>query len=262
MTYKRSTLYLVLTLCCVSAVITGIIIGCDEKTIEAPVVGSSAGSGSIGGGDTQAISLTASPSSTITAIGEEQVSAVITALVKNSTGGAMADGTAVYWTCTVGTLDSTTTTTSNGSSSVTLTFPKNYTGNSVVKVESGDASESITISVVNVTPTPTETPTPTPAEVFIVSAGQPVIPWNGSTTITALVLTDGLPEVNMQVTFTLSGTGASLDASAAVTDSSGEATVTLTGNNTSTSSEKTITITATTSDGRSGSVKVTVEEHP
>ena len=256
MIYKNSTLYLIVTLLAISALILGLIIGCDEKQVKSPVVGSAAGSGPVGGGDAQNIRLTANPSSTITAVGEEQATAQITAIVENNIGQPMPDGTVVYWTATVGELDSVTTTTSNGASTVTLTFPGSFTGSSVITATAGDATASITINVVNVTPTPTITTTPTPTTGFVVSAAQTTIAHHGTTTITAYVTRDGEPESGVQVNFSVSGAGI-LQKSAAITGADGKASVVLTGNNISTS-DQTATVTATTADGRSGTVSVIV----
>ncbi|GAK57689.1 hypothetical protein U27_04656 [Candidatus Vecturithrix granuli] len=258
MVYKKSTLYLIVALLAISALILGLIIGCDEKQIKSPVVGSSAGSGPVGGGDAQKIRLTANPSSTITAVGEEQAIVKITAIVENNIGQPMPDGTVVYWTATVGSLDSVTTTTSNGASTVTLTFPKAFTGSSVVTAIAGDATDSITINVVNVTPTPTVTATPTPALGLVVSASNTTIQHGESTTITAYAYRDGQPEAGVQVNFRVSGAGV-LQQSAGITDAAGIVTVTLVGQNTSTSSDQTATVTATTNDNRSGTISVIVE---
>jgi hypothetical protein len=163
MTGKTSTLALLVALTLISAGVVAALIGCNEhKEIKAPVIGPAAGSGPIGGGETQQIKLIANPSTTVPTIGEDQATVNITALVENNIGQPMPDGTAVYWSTTVGTLDSSTTTTSNGSSTVTLTFPKSYTGCSVVTAQSGDVEASIKVCTNNLTPTPTDAPTATP----------------------------------------------------------------------------------------------------
>ena len=167
MVYNKSTLYLILLLTVISAVIVGLIIGCEEKKIDPPVLGPASGSGPIGGGETQRISLSVNPSQTITAVGDEQAIAKITALVENTIGQPMPNGTAVYWNATVGSLDSTTQTTSNGSATVTLTFQKAYKGCSIVTARSGDAQASITICTTHVTRlrlTPTATTTQRPRQ--------------------------------------------------------------------------------------------------
>ena len=253
---KTSTLYLLVTLLAISLLTFGLMSGCDEKQIKSPVIGPAAGSGPVGGGDAQKIRLTANPSETITALADAQATVQITAIVENNIGQPMPDGTVVYWTATNGALDSVTTTTTNGASTVTLTFPKDFTGSSVVTAVAGDATASITINVVSVTPTPTVTSTPTPLTGFVVSAAQTTIAHQGKTTITAYVTTNGEPEPNVQVNFSVSGAGI-IQESAAITDETGKATITLIGNNTSTN-DQTATVTATTADGRSGSVAVIV----
>lgn len=247
---KTSTLYLLLTLLAISALIVGLIIGCDEKQIKSPLLGPSAGAGPVGGGDAQKIRLTANPSETITTLEDAEATVQITAIVENNIGQPMPDGTVVYWTATNGTLDSVTTTTTNGASSVTLTFPKAFTGSSVVTATAGDATDSITINVVSITPTGT------PSKGLVVSADQTIIPHQGTTTITAFVSTDGEPDANVQVNFSASGAGI-LKESAAITDENGNASVILIGNNTTTT-DQTATVNATTEDGRSGSVSVIV----
>jgi hypothetical protein len=252
---KSSTIYILLILLCISIALIAIFIGCDDKKIDAPVLGSAAGSGPVGGGDTQKITLLASPSETVTALSTEQATVQVTALIENNIGQPMPDGTAVYWTTDVGTLDSTVTTSSNGSSTVTLTFPKDYTGCTWVVARSGDVEGGIRLCVTSVEPTAT------PSKVFIVTTDQSFIAWNGTATITATAKTDGTPDTDLEVQFTITGPGI-LSASADETDDSGIATVTLTGNNTSTTNQQTVTVTATTSDGRSGSVSIIVDQHP
>ena len=260
---KTSTLYLLVTLLAISLLTFVLMSGCDEQQIKSPVIGPSAGSGPVGGGDAQKIRLTANPSETITALADAQATVQITAIVENNIGQPMPDGTVVYWTATNGTLDSVTTTTTNGASTVTLTFTKDFTGSSVVTAIAGDATGSITINVVSVTPTATITPTttptttPTPSKAFIVSAENTSISHGGTTNINATVLTNGQPDQNIQVTFTVSGGGGVLSANAATTNASGVATVVFTGNNTS-ASDITATITASTFDGRTGSTTVIV----
>ena len=256
MTRTRSTLYLILSLLCLSLAIIAILAGCDEKTIDSPILGPASGSGPIGGGETQKIRLTASPSGDIPTIGEEAATATITALVQNNIGQPVTDGTAVYWSTTTGTLNTTSGTTSNGSSAVTLTFPKNHSGCSTVTAESGDAESSIQICTTNSTPTPTVTATPTPATAFIVSSSASTVAHRGKSTITAYAATNGVVDEGLQVNFSVSS-GGTLSASAATTDANGNAQVVFTGNNTS-SGDITATITATTTDGRSGSTTVIV----
>jgi hypothetical protein len=260
---KSSISYIVIILTFISFVIGGIIAGCDDKKhIHPPVLGPAAGSGPIGGGDTQSIQLIASPSGMIRTVPGTPATVTITALIENQIGQPMPDGTAVYWSSTVGTLSSTTTTSSNGSSTVTLTFPDQYDGCSWITAKSGDVEASIEVCTTSVTPTPTVTPAPTvaptatPSKVFIVSAANFIISHNGTTTVTAHAETDGRPDVNLQVNFSVSGAGI-LSANAGVTNSSGNATVTLTGYNTSTS-DQTATVVATTVDGRSGSITIIV----
>jgi len=250
---RRSTVYLLVMLTTLSIAIIGAILGCDEKKVTAPVVGPGAGSGPIGGGEAQELTLTANPSETVTAVGNEQAKVKITALVENTLGQPMPDGTAVYWTATYGTLDSTVTTTTNGASSVTLTFENGFSGSSTVSATAGDASGSITVNVLTVTPTPTIAP---PSKTFIVTAEKSQIAHEETCVVTALVQTDGQAEKNMQVTF-VALSGGILNASAAVTDVTGKAQVTFTGNNTS-ETDITATINASTTDGRSGSISIIV----
>lgn len=257
MTDTRSMLCFLLLLTLISAAIIGLMIGCSENKIDTPLTGPSSGSGPIGGGDSQKMKLTASPSNTITVVGNAEASAKVTAIVNNSIGQPMPDGTAVYWSATVGTLDSPTQTTSNGAATVTLTFPTSYSGCSTISAESGDVSSSITVCVSRREATPTPTVTPTPSKALIVSADESSVAHKQSTTISALVLTNGSAEKGVPVKFSVSGNGV-LDHSAAVTDDSGKAEVKFTGNNT-TANDVTATITASTDDGRTGSVSVIVK---
>lgn len=256
---RRSTIYLLVMLTALSIAIIGAILGCDEKKVTAPVVGPGAGSGPIGGGEAQELTLTANPSETVTAVGNEQAKVKITALVENTLGQPMPDGTAVYWTATYGTLDSTVTTTTNGASSVSLTFENGFSGSSTITATAGDASGSITVNVLTVMPTPTMTPEPTtapPSKTFIVTAEKSRIKHEETSAVTALVQTDGQAEKDKQVTF-VALSGGILNASAAVTDVTGKAQVTFTGNNTG-ETDITATINASTSDGRSGTISIIV----
>ncbi|GAK48810.1 hypothetical protein U14_00017 [Candidatus Moduliflexus flocculans] len=257
MTATRSMFYFLLLLTLISAAIIGLMIGCNENKIDTPLTGPSSGSGPIGGGDSQKMKLTASPSNTITVIGNAEASAKVTAIVNNSIGQPMPDGTAVYWSATVGTLDSPTQTTSNGAATVTLTFPTSYSGCSTVSAESGDVSSSITICVSRTEPTATPTVTPTPSKEITVGTEKQTISNKKSTNIWALVTTNGIPEEGIQVTFSTSG-GGTFKQSADITDSEGRVQVTFIGSNDS-KSNITATITARTGDGRSGSITVIVE---
>jgi len=246
---KFSTMYILIIMSVISLAIIGSMLSCgDDKQITPLVAGPAAGSGPVGGGDTQKIRLLASPSETITVATGEQATAKITALVENNIGQPMPDGTVVYWSATIGDLDSTTTTTSNGSSTVTLTFPESYDGCSEVTARSGDAEATVKICVTSVN------------RIFIVNATNTTIYFTTSspkqTQITALATTNGEPDVNLQVSFSVSGPGV-LSASASVTDSSGQATVTLTATDPG-SDPQTATVTATTADGRSGTISVMV----
>ena len=84
---KSSTMYILIILLCISGAIIGIFIGCDKnKQVDPPVLGPAAGAGPVGGGDTQKITLLASPSETITVSTEEQATVQVTALIENNIG--------------------------------------------------------------------------------------------------------------------------------------------------------------------------------
>lgn len=256
MTEKTSTLVIVFILTLISAVIIGIMIGCDQKDISSPVVGSAAGSGPIGGGSSQKIRLTANPSSTVTAVGEEQAVIKITATLFNMIGEPMPDGTVVYWSATTGTLDAATQTTTNGAATVSLTFSKTDKGCSTVTATSGSLENSISVCVTRADATATPTITPTPSKSFIISADKSSIQHQETATITAYVSDNGKAQVGAQVKFTVSS-GGTLNQSAAVTDENGYAHVTFTGYNTG-ASDITATINGSTDDGRTGSVSIVV----
>ncbi len=256
MTEKTSTLVIVFILMLISAVIIGIMIGCDQKDISSPVVGSAAGSGPIGGGNAQKIRLTANPSSTVTAVGEEQATIKITATLFNMIGEPMPDGTVVYWSATIGTLDSATQTTTNGAATASLTFSKTDSGCSAVTATSGSLENSISVCVTRADATATPTITPTPSKSFIISADKSSIQHQETATITAYVSDNGKAQVGAQVKFTVSS-GGTLNQSAAVTDENGYAHVTFTGYNTG-ASDITATINGSTDDGRTGSVSIVV----
>ncbi len=265
MTPRTRSLALLLVLLLLSWAVVGSFIGCsnEKKQIAPPVVGPSAGSGPMGGGETQSLQLTASPSEDLTTIGEEQGTISITALVENSIGQPMPDGTPVYWSTTKGTITPTTGTVSNGSSDASITFSQRFDGCSDVTARSGDASDRIKLCVNNVEATPTTAPTvtpiatATPSKIFIVSASPITISHNGKSDIRAFASTNGTPDRNLQVNFNASGAGI-LNASANATDASGNATVTLNGNNSAGTTAQTVIVTATAADGRTGTVTVIV----
>ncbi|PIE32252.1 hypothetical protein CSA56_15985 [candidate division KSB3 bacterium] len=241
-----SAFYLITTLAIFSVALIGMIAGCDEKTIDTPILGPAAGSGPVGGGESQQITLSASPSRTVEVGAGEQGTVEITALVENNIGQPMSDGQTVIWSATVGTLSQTTDRTIDGLSSVTLTFPKDYTGCSTVSAKSGDASASIKVCVKTTT------------ESIRVKASDTIIDHGDSITITATVLEDRKPQAGVQVDFSVSGSGVLTSSTSTMTDASGTTTVTMRGNNTS-GSDSTATVTAKTSDGRSGSVSIVVK---
>jgi hypothetical protein len=250
---KSSTLYILFILLGISVAIVGIFLGCDQnKQVNPPVLGPAAGSGPVGGGETQNVTILNEPVTLY--LQENEASTLdIVALIENNIGQPMPDGTPVYWT--VKGHDSTTATSSNGSSTYTWNIDKIFDGCTYITAQSGDASDTVRMCVARVKATPT------PSKVFIVTTNQSIIVWNGTATITATAKTDGIPDEGLEVQFTINGPG-TLDASAGETDDSGIATVTLTGNNTSTTNQQTITVTATTSDGRSGSVQIIAQPHP
>lgn len=269
----------------ISAAIIGIFIGCnDKKHVDAPVLGPAAGSGPVGGGDTQKITLLASPSETITVSTTEQGTVQVTALIENNIGQPMPDGTAVYWTTEIGTLDSTVTTSSNGSSTVTLTFPKGHNGCTWVVARSGDVEGGIRLCVTSVAPTATPTPgptatpapappaaTPTPTRTIIIYTNPtpPTISDGNTIDIWAFVATNSVPDTNVTVTFTAYGPvlGEGLYDAATLTTTTLSAIsgasgftppVTFQGIN-SGLVDQMVTVTATTADGRSTFVIVTVQ---
>ncbi len=244
-----SALYLIIALVLCSAAIIAIIGGCDEKTIDTPILGPASGSGPIGGGESQNIHLSASPSTTVEVLAGEQGKVEITARIENNIGQPMPDGQPVIWSSTIGSLSKTTDSTSNGTSSVTLTFPKDYSGCSTVSVRSGDATASIRVC------------TKTIPKGILVESSNSKVDHGDDVTVTATVLKDGAPEVGVQVEFSVSGAGALVTSSTAITDASGKASVIMRGNNTS-GADSTATVTAKTSDGRSGSVSIIVESSP
>lgn len=267
MKLTRSSYYVIAFLTLLTLASVSIMFGCNEKkSITPPMVGPAAGSGPTGGGETQRIQLLASPSATLVVARTEQATVRITALIENNIGQPMPDGTAVYWSSTHGTLDSVSTTSSNGSTSVTLTFPAEYSGCSRVTARSGDVSATIRLCVSrrDATPTPALTstpgPTPTPSRTFIVTSQYSTLVISSGPTqteISAAATTNGTPDVGIQVNFSVSGPGI-LSASAALTNGAGIATVTLIAN-TGVTSVQTVTVTATTTGGRSGIIQVIVQ---
>jgi hypothetical protein len=215
---------LLIGICLLSWALVGSFIGCssEKKEIDPPVVGPAAGSGPMGGGDTQKITLLANPSETVPVPTGQQGIINVTALVENRIGQPMPDGTAVYWSTTIGTLSASTGSVSNGSSDVTLTFPESYTGCSYVTARSGDVQATIKVCVEEVifTPTPAPPPTATPAAAAtatpisatleIISPTPPSYTHScatGDLTVMALAATGGVPENGTAVTFAVYGSG-------------------------------------------------------
>ena len=141
--FVQKIVVFMLTLLCFMSLLTA----CDENEFNAPNIGSSSGITDLGGGQTQHISLYTNPSQTIKVpLGGTGVFEII-AYVENSVGQPMPDGTSVVWTMTLGVLNKTTDLTQNGVSIVTLTFPTDFTGCSIIIAYSGDVSKSISCCV-------------------------------------------------------------------------------------------------------------------
>jgi hypothetical protein len=271
---------LLIGICLLSWALVGSFIGCssEKKEIDPPVVGPAAGSGPMGGGDTQKITLLANPSETVPVPTGQQGIINVTALVENRIGQPMPDGTAVYWSTTIGTLSASTGSVSNGSSDVTLTFPESYTGCSYVTARSGDVQATIKVCVEEVifTPTPAPAPTATPAAAatatpltgtleFIVPS-TPSITYSctaGTETldVTVLAATGGIPENGTPITFMLYGSGiAPLPATALNTGSGGTVSYQFTSCTVPAPppASTTMTLVVSTPDGRTASLVVTI----
>jgi hypothetical protein len=112
-------------------------------------------------------------------------------------------------------------------------------------------------------PTATPIPTPTPVKTFIVSAEKNMIGCDEQIYIRAIAKSDGQPDSNLQINFTiLNGPVFFVGPSSAVTDASGQAEVDIQGNNCASTGSSQATINATTTDGRNGSVTITVKNTP
>lgn len=238
MTTRTRSLLIVVGLLGFSLALFWNLAGCsnDKKQITPPVVGPAAGSGPVGGGDTQKIQLSANPSSPQITVEEEQATVTITALIENNIGQPMPDGTAVYWSTTEGSLNPTVGTSSNGSATATLTFPPAFDGCSIVTATSGDVSARIKLCVNNIDATPTPGPTATPTAAPTATPVPTAVPvptatpitrtleilsptpptythdcvLDGDLTITVLAANGGVPENGTLVTFTVYGTGLTL----------------------------------------------------
>ena len=224
--------------------IAGAFAGCKQTNFDAPKLGPAAGSATLGGGDTQKIMLLASPQETV-ATQADDVIVTITALVQNRLEEPMPDDTVIFWTATVGELSENASTTTNGYSEVTLTFPSGFSGYSVVSAMSGDARSSITVYAEL-------------SDTFLILQASPDIEADGKTKVKATATTYGQPDVGIAVTFSItSGEDyATLSASSAMTDANGQAAVTLEGQNPS--SDEIVVIEATTNDGRTATFNVLV----
>lgn len=225
--------------------------GCKEKEYPAPWLGPAAGDTTVGGGETQRVTLFVTPweGAIIPTNATEVATFQISALVENDFGQPMPDGTRVIWMASIGTLSATSSTTTDGETNVTLTFPAGYEGCSWVTARSGDAEASERVCA--------EVVPPLPNKVLILTAEDTSIGLTGSTTITATVLTNDEPEVGIQVSFEFSSTTscATLNASSAVTDSSGKASVILNAQGCA----DMVVIEASTSDGRIEQIQIRIQ---
>ena len=233
----------------------GAMAGCKDKEYTVPFVGPAAGDTTAGGGETQRITLFVTPWHTaiLPTDTTEGAEFQISASVENAFGQPMPDGTRVIWMASIGTLSTTSSTTTDGETNVTLTFPDGYEGCSWITAISGDAEDTEYVCA--------ELVPPQPNKVLILTAKNTSVAATENTTITATVRTNGEPDVGILVSFeiTLGLDYAVLSAGAAVTDSSGKASVTFRAENTS-GSEQMVEITAGTSDGREQIIQIKVDK--
>ncbi len=237
---------LAVLICGLIAGILGGCSGCDEKTFDAPRLGPAAGNIPVGGGDTNRISLSV-PSGTVMTVGNNTAEAVIIARVESELGQAVTDDTTVVWTTSCGSLDETATTTTQGSTSVTLTFPDNYVGCCTVTGIAGESSDWEQVCVDR------------RAESFILSAEDDDIDAYETMKLTAIIAGSEDPQAGRLVTFVITDGGeyATVNPSSAVTDSSGRASVNFEGQNNETDPQM-VTVEATLDDGRTATITIRV----
>lgn len=268
---KSSILYILFILLGISVAIVGMFIGCDEnKQVNPPVFGPAAGSGPVGGGETQKVTIINEPV-TLYLAADEPSTLDIVALIENNIGQPMPDGTPVYWT--VEGSNATTATSSNGSSTYTWNIDKIFDGCVDITARSGDASDTVRICVARVKATPTPAPAPTatpgpaptatPARTLeIISPTPPTYtlscptpPGTCNLDIVALATNGGVPENGIPVTFAVYGAGLGpVPATPINTGPAGTATA----NFINCSQPNVVTVVASTTDGRTASITINV----
>jgi len=230
---------------------SGLLGGCQKKSFDAPQDDTTVGNTFLGSGNASELTLLALPSDVLMVEPDKEGVITITALVKNSLGELMPDDTTVTWTASVGTLEDSVTLTKDGTTSVKLTFPVNYTGWSEVRAFADETTGSIRVGV-NVTD----------SVIAVTSnAANNIVAATGRATITARVTTEGQFDSGVPVTFSLSSDnyGSWSGANSDVTDSAGRATVNFQASNEAASAtDQQIVITAETSDGRKGTLTLLI----
>lgn len=223
--------------------------GCKRKEYPPPALGTAAGDSVLGGAEAQRIQVWTQIDQSSAAPGNA-ANVDIIARVENGSGWPMPDGTMVVWLASQGSLNNATTTTTDGITSVTLTFPKNYADCSWVTAISGRAKggvwacAQVAQSTITITSSKTET-----------SAVD-------SVTVTVRLASNGKPDVGYQVTFSL--TQASVvatqnDASAKLTDGNGEASTQINMKNTG-ATDVLVTVKAETADNRNAEIEILVRK--
>jgi hypothetical protein len=241
--------------------LAGAATGCKKKRYNAPTYSPSTGDALLGGsgGVAQQIRLWTQVSDS-QAVPGEQASVKMIAYVKDSLGQPMPDGTVVVWLATIGSLDTSTSTTKQGVASATLKFPPNFTECSRVTAICGEAqaTEKACASVNN--------------NNIAIWASHTDIAWDGAASVTAKLITDGKPDVGYQVDFTVTVTISEFaDADdfivnvrpglTVLTDGEGNATIYLEVENL-TDEAAYITVTAKAEDERTASLVILVQPEP
>lgn len=243
---------------CLAVVAVGLallaVAGCKRKEYPAPVVGVATGDAMLGGGEARRLRLWTQIEQSQAKPGDAAEVKII-ARVENAAGWPMPDDTIVIWLATVGSLDNATTMTTDGITSVTLTFPQNYTECSWVTAISGRAEGSVK-ACADVIPSN-----------ITIRADDTDIDWNEHVIVTVRLTTDGKPDVGFQVAFTVTQDPvtppivATDNEAVVVTDANGEAKIRLDVQNTS-GDIALITVKAETTDNREATIQILVRKKP
>lgn len=239
-------------------VLVGASTGCKKKHYHVPTFNASTGDALLGGGRgiAQQIRIWTQTYESQAAPGEQSTVRII-ASIEDALGQPMPDGTVVAWLSSVGTLEAATSITDHGVASILLTFPSNFNSCSRVTAICGKVEGSVHAC------------SWTTPSTIVIWTSHTDIAWDGTTSVTAKLTTDGKPDIGYQVDFTLTSVISEFadaddfivnvfPALSVVTDGDGNATIYLEVENT-TGEAAYITVKADAEDERSATLEILVQ---